>query len=74
MCLCVSSETVSEVVSELRGLQPWLDDFEVRAVVGRGRFSEVQVVREKATGDVCALKVMDKTVLRSQENVSFIWI
>lgn len=66
-CVC---EIVSEVVSELRGMQPSLSDFELRAVVGRGRFSEVQVVREKATGDVCALKVMDKTVLRTQENVS----
>ncbi|XP_045931296.1 citron Rho-interacting kinase-like [Micropterus dolomieu] len=61
----------SEVASELRALQPWLYDFEVRAVVGRGRFAEVQVVREKATGDVCALKVMDKAVLRAQENVVF---
>ncbi|KAI3370314.1 hypothetical protein L3Q82_025085, partial [Scortum barcoo] len=61
----------SEVVSELRTLQPCIHDFEVRAVVGRGRFAEVQVVREKATGDVCALKVMDKTVLRTQENVVF---
>lgn len=73
MCFfCVSSETVSEVVSELQDLQPCLNDFEVRAVVGRGHFAEVQVVREKATGNVCALKVMDKTVLRTQENVRFI--
>lgn len=73
MCFfCVSSETVSEVVSELQELQPCLSDFEVRAVVGRGHFAEVQVVREKATGNVCALKVMNKTVLRTQENVRFI--
>lgn len=61
--------TVSEVISELRALQPAVHDFELRAVVGHGRFSEVQVVREKATGDVCALKVMKKSVLSSQENV-----
>ncbi|XP_071750533.1 citron Rho-interacting kinase [Centroberyx gerrardi] len=61
----------SEVVSELQTLQPGLHDFDVRAVVGRGRFAEVQVVREKVTGDVCALKIMDKTVLRTQENVVF---
>lgn len=64
-------ETVSGLVSELRALQPGIHDFELRAVVGRGRFAEVQVVRERATGDVCALKVMDKSVLRSQENVRF---
>uniref|UniRef100_A0A4W6CRC0 Citron Rho-interacting kinase n=1 Tax=Lates calcarifer TaxID=8187 RepID=A0A4W6CRC0_LATCA len=61
----------SEVVSELRALQPGVHDFELRAVVGRGRFAEVQVVREKATGDICALKVMDKTVLHTQENMVF---
>ncbi|KAM4583042.1 citron rho-interacting kinase [Fundulus diaphanus] len=61
----------SEVVSDLRALQPSVDDFELRAVVGRGRFAEVRVVREKATGDVCALKVMNKTTLRSQEYVVF---
>uniref|UniRef100_A0A3B4F9I5 Citron Rho-interacting kinase n=1 Tax=Pundamilia nyererei TaxID=303518 RepID=A0A3B4F9I5_9CICH len=61
----------SEVVSELRALQPRLQDFDLHAVVGRGRFAEVRVVREKATGGVCALKVMKKTVLRTQENVIF---
>uniref|UniRef100_A0A667YDH1 non-specific serine/threonine protein kinase n=1 Tax=Myripristis murdjan TaxID=586833 RepID=A0A667YDH1_9TELE len=58
----------SEVVSELRALQPGPHDFEVCAVVGRGRFAEVQVVREKATGDVCALKIMNKTVLLSNSS------
>ncbi|KAM4740329.1 citron rho-interacting kinase isoform 4-T4 [Anableps anableps] len=61
----------SEVISELRALQPAVHDFELRAVVGRGRFAEVRVVQEKATGDVCALKMMNKTVLRAQENVVF---
>ncbi|XP_061147532.1 citron rho-interacting kinase isoform X1 [Syngnathus typhle] len=61
----------SDVVSELQSLQPSLVDFEVRAVVGQGRFGKVQVVREKATGDFYALKVMEKTVLRSQENMVF---
>ncbi|XP_031433366.1 citron rho-interacting kinase isoform X3 [Clupea harengus] len=61
----------SDVVAELRELQPGPSDFEVRGVVGRGHFAEVQVVREKATGDIYAMKVMDKTSLRSQENVAF---
>lgn len=67
--MCVLSD--SEVVAELRALQPCLHDFEERAVVGRGHFAEVKVVREKATGNVCALKVMSKTVLRTQNNVRF---
>lgn len=62
--------TVSDVVTELRELQPGPRDFEARAVVGRGHFAEVRVVREKSTGDIYAMKVMDKTSLRSQENVS----
>lgn len=67
----VSVLSVSEVVAELQALQPCVDDFDVRAVVGRGNFAEVQVVREKATGDVCVLKVMKKAVLRDKEKVSF---
>lgn len=63
--------TVSEAVAELQALQPCIHDFDVRAVVGRGRFAEVQVVREKTSGDVCALKVMNKTALHSQEHVRF---
>ncbi|XP_063067074.1 citron rho-interacting kinase isoform X3 [Engraulis encrasicolus] len=61
----------SDVVGELRELQPAPRDFEPRAVVGRGHFAEVRVVREKATGDIYAMKVMDKTSLRSQENLAF---
>lgn len=63
--------TVSEAIAELQALQPCIHDFDVRAVVGRGRFAEVQVVREKTSGDVCALKVMNKTALHSQEHVKF---
>lgn len=62
--------SVSDVVAELQQLQPSKKDFEVRGVVGRGRFAEVQVVKEKATGDVYAMKVMDKDCLRTQDNVS----
>lgn len=67
MCVCV---TVSDVVAELQQLQPSKKDFEVRGVVGRGRFAEVQVVKERATGDVFAMKMMDKDGLRTQDNVS----
>ncbi|XP_075870415.1 citron Rho-interacting kinase isoform X9 [Nelusetta ayraudi] len=61
----------SEAIAELQALQPCIHDFDVRAVVGRGRFAEVQVVREKTSGDVCALKVMNKTALHSQEHLVF---
>ncbi|XP_059405352.1 citron rho-interacting kinase isoform X5 [Carassius carassius] len=61
----------SELVAEVQELLPGKKDFEVRGIVGRGHFSEVQVVKEKATGDVYAMKIMDKTSLRSQDNTAF---
>uniref|UniRef100_A0A4W3GR34 Citron Rho-interacting kinase-like n=1 Tax=Callorhinchus milii TaxID=7868 RepID=A0A4W3GR34_CALMI len=61
-----------DAVTELRELQPDAGDFEVRSVIGRGHFAEVQVVREKATGDVYAMKVMHKQALIAQDNVSHV--
>ncbi|XP_023664142.2 citron rho-interacting kinase isoform X2 [Paramormyrops kingsleyae] len=60
----------TNVVAELRELQPGLEDFDLCGVVGRGQFAEVRVVRERATGDVYAMKVMEKACLRSMENVA----
>ena len=37
--------------------------------MGCGHFAEVQVVREKATGDVYAMKVMSKGMLLAQDKV-----
>uniref|UniRef100_A0A8C2M6V0 Citron Rho-interacting kinase n=1 Tax=Cricetulus griseus TaxID=10029 RepID=A0A8C2M6V0_CRIGR len=59
----------SDTIAELRELQPSVGDFEVRSLVGCGHFAEVQVVREKATGDVYALKIMKKKALLAQEQV-----
>ncbi|KAL7838208.1 hypothetical protein AOLI_G00266120 [Acnodon oligacanthus] len=61
----------SDVVTELQQLQPGKRDFEMRGVVGRGRFAEVRVVKERATGDIYAMKIMDKNCLRTQDNVAF---
>ncbi|XP_055461926.1 citron Rho-interacting kinase [Psammomys obesus] len=61
----------SDMIAELRELQPSVRDFEVRSLVGCGHFAEVQVVREKATGDVYAMKTMKKKALMAQEQVSF---
>ncbi|XP_039517454.1 citron rho-interacting kinase isoform X1 [Pimephales promelas] len=60
-----------DVVAEVQELLPGKRDFEVKGIVGRGHFSEVQVVKERATGDVYAMKIMDKTSLRSQDKVAF---
>ncbi|KAJ8285784.1 hypothetical protein GJAV_G00030920 [Gymnothorax javanicus] len=60
----------SEVVSELRQLQPGRQDFDLRGVAGRGRFAEVQVVKERATGDIYAMKIMNKACLRAMDNMT----
>ncbi|KAM6298110.1 citron Rho-interacting kinase isoform 1-T1 [Aegotheles albertisi] len=61
----------AETIAELKELQPSVKDFEVKSVVGCGHFADVKVVREKATGDVYAMKVMSKESLLAQEHVSF---
>uniref|UniRef100_UPI00398F48EE citron Rho-interacting kinase-like isoform X2 n=1 Tax=Pristiophorus japonicus TaxID=55135 RepID=UPI00398F48EE len=60
-----------DTLTEMRELQPCAGDFEVKNVIGRGVFAEVQVVREKATNDVYAMKVMNKQALIGQDNVVF---
>uniref|UniRef100_A0A2K6K5W3 Citron Rho-interacting kinase n=1 Tax=Rhinopithecus bieti TaxID=61621 RepID=A0A2K6K5W3_RHIBE len=57
----------SDTIAELQELQPSAKDFEVRSLVGCGHFAEVQVVREKATGDIHAMKVMKKKALLAQD-------
>ncbi|GLH00471.1 Serine/threonine-protein kinase Genghis Khan [Gryllus bimaculatus] len=59
------------VVSELRRLRVNLADFEVKKVIGRGHFGEVQVVREKQTGDVYAMKTLRKSDTLSQQGAAF---
>ncbi|XP_037012096.1 citron Rho-interacting kinase isoform X8 [Artibeus jamaicensis] len=61
----------SDTIAELQELQPSAKDFEVRSLVGCGHFAEVHVVRERATGDIYAMKVMKKKALLAQEQVSF---
>ena len=35
--------------------------------MGKGQFGEVMLVRHKATGFVCGLKIMEKKEIRSQK-------
>jgi citron Rho-interacting kinase len=49
-----------------------ITDFEVKKVIGRGHFGEVQVVREKQTGDVYAMKTLHKADTLSQQTVSIL--
>lgn len=58
------------IVLELRKLRVNLNDFEQKKVIGKGHFGVVQVVREKATGNVFALKSLRKSDTLSQKYVS----
>lgn len=57
----------------MRKLRVNLNDFEQKKVIGKGNFGVVQVVREKATGNVYALKTLRKSDALSQQNVSLSW-
>ncbi|KAK7069746.1 hypothetical protein SK128_005129, partial [Halocaridina rubra] len=58
-------------VAEVRNMRVNLNDFEQKKVIGKGHFGVVQVVREKATGNVFALKSLRKSETLSQKHVAF---
>ena len=59
-------------VAELKKLRICYKDFEIIKVIGRGHFGEVQVVCEKHTQDVYAMKVLRKTDTLARQNVSYV--
>ena len=65
--VCVADATVIE---ELKRLQVCVNDFDVKGIIGRGHFGEIQVARERGTNSVYALKILRKADVLSQQNVS----
>ncbi|KAK2558347.1 Citron Rho-interacting kinase, partial [Acropora cervicornis] len=55
------------MVDDLRTLCLSKDDFNVINTIGRGHFGQVQVVKEKQSGDVFALKTLKKSQTLAQE-------
>jgi serine/threonine protein kinase len=54
-------EECSEAAAEAALRRPWvLEDFEMGKPLGRGKFGNVYMAREKRTGSVVALKVLSK--------------
>jgi serine/threonine kinase 38 len=49
-----------------------VEEFQSLAIVGRGAFGEVRLVRERATGDLFALKSMDMKAMKSKNQVEHI--
>ncbi|XP_075746113.1 citron rho-interacting kinase sticky isoform X3 [Rhipicephalus microplus] len=59
------------IVQDLRQLRVSIADFEVKTVIGRGHFGDIRMVKEKATGDIYAMKILRKDETLSQREVAF---
>lgn len=65
-------EYVKPVVQRIKDLRLTKDDFDVLKVIGRGAFGEVAVVRERNTGQVYAMKILNKwEMLKRAETACF---
>jgi len=53
----------------MKKLRVKASDFEIKDIIGRGHFGEVQVVREKASGTVYAMKTLHKYETLAQQEV-----
>ncbi|KAL4223686.1 hypothetical protein ACF0H5_017154 [Mactra antiquata] len=60
-----------KTIKEIQRLRIQLSDFEVKDVIGRGHFGEVQVVRDIHTETVYAMKTLRKQETLAQAEVSF---
>ncbi|XP_028711979.1 myotonin-protein kinase isoform X3 [Peromyscus leucopus] len=61
---------VEPIAARLKEVRLQRDDFEILKVIGRGAFSEVAVVRMKQTGQVYAMKIMNKWDMLKRGEVS----
>nr|XP_004672981.2 myotonin-protein kinase isoform X2 [Jaculus jaculus] len=58
------------IATRLKEVRLQRDDFEILKVIGRGAFSEVAVVKMKQTGQVYAMKIMNKWDMLKRGEVS----
>ncbi|XP_006901307.1 PREDICTED: myotonin-protein kinase isoform X2 [Elephantulus edwardii] len=58
------------IAARLKEVRLGRDDFEILKVIGRGAFSEVAVVKMKQTGQVYAMKIMNKWDMLKRGEVS----
>ncbi|XP_046538184.1 myotonin-protein kinase isoform X1 [Equus quagga] len=61
---------VEPIAARLKEARLQRDDFEILKVIGRGAFSEVAVVKMKQTGQVFAMKIMNKWDMLKRGEVS----
>ena len=65
-------ESAKAVVDKIKQLRLHRDDFETLKIIGRGAFGEVAVVRLKDTGQVFAMKILNKwEMLKRAETACF---
>ncbi|XP_014670539.1 PREDICTED: serine/threonine-protein kinase MRCK alpha-like [Priapulus caudatus] len=65
-------EFAKPIVNSIKQLRLQREDFEVQKVIGRGAFGEVAVVKQKATGKVYAMKILNKwEMLKRAETACF---
>nr|XP_055105463.1 myotonin-protein kinase isoform X6 [Symphalangus syndactylus]XP_055107028.1 myotonin-protein kinase isoform X6 [Symphalangus syndactylus] len=71
-----ASESRAEpIVVRLKEVRLQRDDFEILKVIGRGAFSEVAVVKMKQTGQVYAMKIMNKwDMLKRGEDENYLYL
>ncbi|KAK8760017.1 hypothetical protein V5799_028716, partial [Amblyomma americanum] len=63
---------IKPVVQRIKDLRLTKDDFDVLKVIGRGAFGEVAVVKERNTGKVYAMKILNKwEMLKRAETACF---
>ncbi|XP_028338874.1 myotonin-protein kinase isoform X6 [Physeter macrocephalus] len=63
-------EWVEPIAERLKEARLQRDDFEILKVIGRGAFSEVAMVKMKQTGQVYAMKIMNKWDMLKRGEVS----
>ncbi|XP_065912103.1 serine/threonine-protein kinase MRCK alpha-like [Dysidea avara] len=65
-------ESAKPLISRLTDMRLRADDFETLNIIGRGAFGEVLVVKQKDTGKVYAMKVLNKAeMLKKQKTACF---
>lgn len=59
-----------KIVEKIKQFRLTRDDFDTVKIIGKGAFGEVAVVRAKATGQIFAMKILNKWEMLKRAEVS----
>ncbi|KAK2496263.1 hypothetical protein MC885_014887, partial [Smutsia gigantea] len=62
-----------DTINKIRDLRMKAEDYEVVKVIGRGGFGEVQLVRQKSTWQVYAMKLLSKFEMIKRSDSALFW-